>query len=170
VVLEVATTGYEGMVGLPLFLGATSSPLAAFCQVPGRSARLSAPELRKALDSSGSLHSGLSRFTQAHLVQIAQNVVCNGSHPVQQRAARWLLTTHDRVGRDEFSLTQQYLALMLGARRPTVSATARMLQADGLIQYRRGVMTITDRPRLESRACSCYAIVKAEFDALTRHP
>jgi CRP-like cAMP-binding protein len=101
------------------------------------------------------------------MIQIAQNVVCNISHPLAQRAARWLLTTHDRAGQDQFPLTQQFLSQMLGARRPTMSETASKLQADGLIRYSRGIMTITDRPGLEQVACSCYGIVRAEFDNLT---
>ena len=103
---------------------------------------------------------------RATMVQIAQNVVCNGAHPVSQRAARWLLITHDRAGRDEFQLTQEFLGQMLGSRRPTVSETASRLQAQGLIRYSRGRVTIISRPGLEEASCPCYAIVKAEFDAL----
>lgn len=166
--VEVATVGLEGMVGLPLFLGAGSSPHAAFCQVPGLSARLGAEDLRRALTGDGALHRELNRFTQATMVQIAQNVVCNGAHAAEQRAARWLLTTQDRVGRDEFPLTQQFLAQMLGVRRPTVSEIASRLQEAGRIRYTRGVITIVDRPGLERTTCDCYRIVKAEFDRLTR--
>jgi CRP-like cAMP-binding protein len=166
--VEVATIGREGMVGLPVFLGQAVSPHAAFCQVPGAAARLPAHELASVLGGNGALHGLLNRFTQATMVQIAQNVVCNSTHPLGQRAARWLLATHDRVGRDEFALTQQFLSQMLGATRPTVSETAGKLQAQGLIRYRRGQLTITDRTGLERAACSCYSIVKAEFDALTR--
>lgn len=165
--VEVATIGHEGMVGLPLFLGASSSPQMAFCQVAGDAARLSADDLRRALVDDGGLHRALNRLTQATMVQIAQNVVCNSSHRLEQRAARWLLTTHDRVGRSEFSLTQDFLAQMLGARRPTVSQIARRLSEDGLISYARGVMRILDRPRLEQTSCQCYRIVRSEFDALT---
>jgi CRP-like cAMP-binding protein len=100
------------------------------------------------------------------MVQIGQNVVCNSTHRLEQRAARWLLATHDRVWRDEFPLTQDFLAQMLGTTRPTVSVTARRLQSQGLIRYSRGWLTITDRPGLEQASCDCYGIVKAEFDAL----
>jgi len=164
VVVEIGTIGLEGMVGLPLFLGAASSPHAAFCQVPGPAARLSADDLRQALTGDGVLHRELNRFTQATMVQIAQNVVCNTAHSAEQRAARWLLTTQDRVGREVFPLTQQFLAQMLGVRRPTVSETASRLQSQGLVRYSRGVITITDRSGLEHLACDCYRIVKAEFD------
>lgn len=166
-VVEVATIGREGMVGLPVFLGQPTSPHAAFCQIPGPAAQLPAAQLTAVLSDDGALHHLLNRFTQATMVQISQNVVCNSSHTLAQRAARWLLTTHDRVGRDEFALTQQFLSQMLGARRPTVSETASKLQAQGLIRYSRGNLAITDRPGLEHVTCSCYRIVRAEFDKLT---
>jgi CRP-like cAMP-binding protein len=165
--VEVATIGREGMVGVPVFLGRSTSPHATFCQIPGRAAHMPAGQLRPALAHGGELHDLLHRFTQATMVQIAQNVVCNSTHNLAQRAARWLLTTHDRVDRDEFTLTQEFLSQMLGARRPTVSETAGKLQAQGLINYSRGRMAITDRPGLEQAACPCYAVVRAEFDALT---
>lgn len=166
--VEVATVGVEGMVGLPLFLGAVTSPLAAFCQIPGPAARLSADEFRQALNSDGVLHRELNRFTQATMIQIAQNVVCNSTHSAEQRACRWLLTTHDRVGRDQFSLTQEFFAQMLGVRRPTVSDTASHLQSLGFIHYSRGEVTISDRLGLERTTCNCYSVVKAEFDHLTQ--
>lgn len=166
--VEVATIGHEGMVGLPVFLGAPASPHAAFCQVSGVAVRLAASDLRAVLSDDGVLHRALNRFTQATMVQVAQNVVCNSSHPADQRAARWLLTTHDRVGRDEFPLTQDFLAQMLGLRRPTVSEIARRLQSAGLIDYSRGQMKVLDRAGLEARTCQCYQIVRGEFDAITK--
>jgi CRP-like cAMP-binding protein len=153
--VEVATVGVEGMVGLPLFLGANTTPHAGFCQI-----------LRAALRADGQLHRLLNRFVHATIVQIAQNIVCNNSHSVEQRAARWLLTTRDRVNGDQFPLTQEFLAQMLGVRRPTVSDTAGRLQDRGLIQYRRGIITILDRAGLEALACPCYQVVRAEFDDL----
>lgn len=164
IVLEVATIGSEGMVGLPVYLGASSSPQAAFCQVPGVTARVSVHHFREALTRDGALHSLLNRFTQATMVQIAQNVVCNRSHSTEARMARWLLTTQDRASRDEFPLTQEFLSQMLGVHRATVSDTARKLQAEELIRYSRGVITIAHRERLERTACECYGIVKREFD------
>jgi CRP-like cAMP-binding protein len=166
VVIEVATMGREAMVGLPLFLGAATSPHAAFCQIPGSAVRLRAPHLKEALRRDGHLHAALNRLTQATMVQIAQNVVCNATHSAEQRAARWLLTTQDRVGRSTFPLTQQFLSQMLALRRPTVSEIASRLQQQGLIRYSRGELTILDRRRLLRAGCPCYAIVKAEFDAL----
>ncbi|MCV7197356.1 Crp/Fnr family transcriptional regulator [Mycobacterium angelicum] len=167
--LEVATIGHEGMVGLPVYLGASSSPQAAFCQVSGEAARLTVADFRQALARDGALHTLLNRFTQATMVQVAQNVVCNGTHSTEARMARWLLTTRDRVDSNELRLTQEFLAQMLGVHRPTVSDTAQRIQEQGLISYRRGVITITDRPGLEAKACECYRIVKAEFDAIRNH-
>lgn len=167
--VEVATIGHEGFVGLPVYLGAATSPQTAFCQVPGDAAGLDVDEFRRALSRDGALHALLSRYTQATMVQIAQNVVCNRSHSTEKRMARWLLTTQDRVGRDEFPLTQEFLAQMLGVHRPTVSDTAQRIQTQGLIRYRRGVITIVDRTQLEKLACDCYRIVKAEFDDITNY-
>lgn len=167
VLVEVATVGREGMVGLPVFLGAASTPHAAFCQVGGPAVKIAAHTLRQVLADDGALHQALSRYTQATMVQIAQNVVCNSTHATAQRAARWLLTTRDRVGSDKFELTQEFLSQMVGIRRQTASEVARKLQAEGLIRYSRGIITITDGPGLEGAACSCYGIVKAEFDLIT---
>jgi CRP-like cAMP-binding protein len=161
--VEVATVGYEGMVGLPLFLGVLTSPNAVFAQVAGRSAVLGAGRLGAFLGSDGALHGLLHRYTQVMLVQVSQNVVCNNAHAVEQRAARWLLMTADRVRSETFPLTQEFLGQMLGVRRQSVSEAASRLQADGLISYRRGVVSIADRPALEEVACSCYRIVRAEF-------
>ena len=165
--VEVATIGREGMVGLPVFLGAASTPYAAFCQVAGPAAKITAAGLRQVLAEGGALHAALSRYTQALIVQIAQNVVCNSSHVTIARAARWLLTTRDRAGSEDFRLTQEFLGQMLGVRRPTTSGPARQLQAAGLIRYSRGNITITDGPGLERAACSCYGIIRAEFDLIT---
>jgi CRP-like cAMP-binding protein len=166
IVLEVATVGYEGIVGLPVYLGAATSPQAAYCQISGATARIAVADFRRALSRDGGLHALLNRFTQATMVQMAQNVVCNGTHSTEARMARWLLITHDRVGSDEFPLTQEFLAQMLGVHRPTVSETAQRIQAEGSIRYSRGTMTVVDRQALERTACDCYRIVKAEFDAL----
>jgi CRP-like cAMP-binding protein len=165
--VEVATIGLEGMVGLPLFLGANSSPHSAFCQIPGSAARLGSEDLRRVLTDDGVLHRLLNRLTQATMVQVAQNVVCNNSHGLEERAARWLLTTRDRVERDTFPLTQKFLAQMLGAQRPTVSRTAASLQQKGMIRYVRGTMQILDPDGLENISCRCYDIVRSEFQAMS---
>lgn len=165
--IEVATIGPEGMVGLPAFLGVTHSPHATFCQIPGTAVRIRVDALHRLQVGDGQLHDRLHRYTQAIMVQMAQNVACIRAHPVEQRAARWLLTTHDRVGADTFPLTQEFLAQMLGVRRPTVSMTAQALSERGLITYRRGVLTIRDRDGLRAASCECYDIIRRETDRLT---
>jgi CRP-like cAMP-binding protein len=164
--VEVATVGHEGMVGLPVYLGAATSPQVAYCQVPGDTVRVGAEQFLAALSGDGVLRLLLGRYTQAAMVQIAQNVVCNRSHDVRQRMARWLLTTQDRVGRDEFPLTQEFLGQMLGVHRPTVADTAHELQAQNVIRYGRGHLRVVDRTRLQRATCQCYHIVATEFEAM----
>lgn len=164
--IEIATVGKEGMVGLPAFLGAGSIPGEAFCQVAGRALRVSADVLRQEARAGGPLHDLLQRYTQAHINQISQSAACSRTHPIDERCARWLLITHDQVGADRFSLTQQFLAMMLGVRRAGVNAAAGILQKAGYISYGRGVITVTDRSGLESAACTCYRVVRDEFERL----
>jgi CRP-like cAMP-binding protein len=166
--VEVATMGREGMVGLPVFLGAAASPNTVFVQIPGVAFRLRADHLRDVLTHDGALHRQLHRYTQATMVQLAQNVACNRVHTTEQRAARWLLMTADRVGGERFPLTQEFLAQMLGVRRATVSETAGSLHKAGLISYSRGVITIDDLAGLQEAACECYGIVRAEFGELAK--
>ncbi|MGY1742791.1 MULTISPECIES: Crp/Fnr family transcriptional regulator [unclassified Blastococcus] len=168
--VEVATIGYEGMAGLPVFLGTVASPNDALCQVPGRALRLTAPALRRFLDSDGALHEVLHRFTHATMVMLAQNVACNRLHATEERCARWLLQTRDRVGGDEFPLTQEFLAQMLGVRRGTVSITAGVLQQAGMIHYTRGRITVLDAEALHRTACGCYDLIQAEFARLSGAP
>ncbi|WP_433303871.1 Crp/Fnr family transcriptional regulator [Actinoplanes sp. CA-030573] len=167
VAVEVATIGREGMAGLPAFLGVAASPNVVVSQVPGAALRMTVEDLREVLVGDGSLHRQLHRYIQATMVQLSQNVACNRLHSTEERAARWLLMTADRVDDHRFPLTQEFLAQMLGVRRATVSLTAGLLQAAGLIGYRRGAITITDRPGLEDVACDCYRIVRDEFDRLS---
>jgi CRP-like cAMP-binding protein len=164
--IEIATVGNEGMVGLPTFLGATSVPTEAFCQVAGQVVRLPADVLLQEASMRGALHDLLQRYTQAHINQIAQSAACGRVHSIDERCARWLLITHDQTGADHFRLTQQFLAMMLGVRRAGVNAAASILQRAGYIRYARGVITIIDRAGLESAACACYRIVRDEFDRL----
>jgi CRP-like cAMP-binding protein len=165
---EVATVGNEGMVGLPVFLGAERIPSVSFCQVPGSAWRLDAAALREVVQHDGALHSLLHRYTQAMFNQIAQSAACNRLHGVEQRCARWLLQTHDRVGRDQFELTQEFLGQMLGTRRAAVSAAAGALQKAAFIRYSRGRITIVDRAGLEGASCECYRVVRDEFERLIR--
>ncbi|GAA3453748.1 Crp/Fnr family transcriptional regulator [Dactylosporangium matsuzakiense] len=164
--VEVATIGREGMSGLPVFLGVSASPNTVFAHVAGLAVRMRTHELRALPTGDGALH----RYVQATMVQLAQNVACNRLHTTEERAARWLLTTADRTGSQRFTLTQDFLAQMLGVRRATVSHTAGALHDAGLISYTRGLVTIDDRDRLAGAACDCYRIVRAEFDRLRAGP
>ncbi|MGY1704371.1 Crp/Fnr family transcriptional regulator [Geodermatophilus sp. SYSU D00697] len=168
--VEVATIGYEGMSGLPAFLGTATSPHDSFCQIEGRAMCLRTDRLRQFLTTDGSLHGLLHRYTQATVVQLSQNVACNRLHTTEERCARWLLQTRDRVGGDEFTLTQEFLAQMLGVRRGTVSLTAGVLQQAGLIRYSRGRMTVVDPERLHEVACECYDVIQEEHRRLGLAP
>ena len=167
--LEVAMVGNEGMVGLPALFGGGSAPISAVVQVPGEALRMNALAFRDEVESYGPLVRRLHLHAQALLFQFAQSAACTHHHSVGQRCARWLLTAFDRVGDDEFALTQEALAHMLGVRRASVSASAAKLQETGLIRYRRGYVTIVDRVALEAASCECYRIVKAEYDRLLGH-
>ncbi|WNG34939.1 Crp/Fnr family transcriptional regulator [Archangium violaceum] len=164
--VEVATAGREGMVGLPVFLGSESMSAQAFVQVPGHAWRMSAGALREHSQRSEKLRAVLERYTQALFTQVSQGSACNRLHSIEERCARWLLMTQDRVGASKFPLTQQFLSQMLGVRRAGVSEVASTLQSEGLIRYSRGHVTIVDRERLEAAACECYGIIRREFDRL----
>ena len=162
----IAMIGREGMLGLPIFLHASSSPERTVCQIPGEALRLAAPVLQEAAASQGLLSDLLLRYTQARLIEASQAGACNRLHEPVGRCARCLLATHDAVMADILPLTQDILALMLGLRRATVTAAASRLQQAGAIQYRRGAISILDRSRLEAAACVCYRIIKGEFDRM----
>jgi CRP-like cAMP-binding protein len=164
--VEIATVGPEGMVGIPVFLGAEQMPSNAFVQVPGESSRMRSDAFRQVIGTCPVLNRMLLRYTLALMNQIAQTAACNRAHAIQERCARWLLMTHDRVFAPEFLLTQEFLAQMLGVRRPTVSIATRMLGNAGLISYVRGRIRILDRSGLEAAACECYRIVADEFERL----
>jgi CRP-like cAMP-binding protein len=164
--IEVATVGPEGMVGLSVFLDASVNAARAFAQVPGEAARMDARAFRRALDRTPRLRALLSRYTMGLLNQLAQNSACNRTHEVEQRLARWLLMTHDRVHAATFPMTQDFMAQMLGVSRPTVSNTASTLQKAGLISYVRGNMTVLDRLGLEAATCECYRVIRGQFDRL----
>ena len=168
--IEVATIGYEGMGGLPAFLGTTESPHDTFAQIAGTAVRLATGELRRFLSGDGALHDVLHRYTLATMIQLSQNVACNRLHTTEERCARWLLQTRDRVGADEFSLTQEFLAQMLGVRRGTVSLTAGVLQQAGVIRYTRGRITVLDADALYEAACDCYDIIQSEYRRVTAAP
>jgi CRP-like cAMP-binding protein len=164
--VEMATIGNEGMVGLPVFLGADRMPSGAITQISGEALRMSAETFKQQVKRDSPLHDLLQRYTLALFNLVAQSAACNRVHSIEERCGRWLLMTHDRVEADEFSLTQDFLAQMLGVRRPSVSLVASTLQRAGLIRYRRGRITILDRQGLEAAACECYRVIRDEFDRL----
>ena len=161
--VETATVGNEGMVGVPVFLGAMQMAGQAFAQVPGTGWRMPAGVLREEARRGSTLARLLGRYTQALFTLVAQSSACNRKHGLAQRCARWLLMTHDRVGTGTFELTQLFLSQMLGVRRATVNEAAAALQDRGLIQYVRGRITVVDRAGLEAAACPCYGIIRGEF-------
>ena len=163
---EVATVGNEGMIGLPIFLGADSSPFHLMAQLSGDGLRIPAGRLEVLLADHARLAGLLRTYAQAFFVQTGQNAACNGLHSVSKRGARWLLATHDRAQSDSFYLTQDFLAFMLGVARQSVGIAVQELQSQGLIEYRRGDMHVLDRPGLEAASCECYSIVRAEFSRL----
>jgi CRP-like cAMP-binding protein len=163
-VIETATIGREGMVGLAAFLGMSNASGRAFCQVPGHAHRVRADALIAEADRGGALARVLLRFTNAFMAMLAQSAACNRAHSLEERMCRWLLMMRDRVDTDTFPLTQTFLGQMLGVRRPTVSLAGASLQKAGLIQYRRGKMTILDRVELEAASCECYAFVRQQFE------
>ena len=163
--VELATVGNEGFVGHPILLGADRSPTEAFCQVSGEVLKVPVEAFRQALRDE-KVDDTMLRYTQALVNQISQSTACNQLHSVQERMCRWLLLTHDRVGSDEMHLTQEFLAQMLGVRRPSVTVVAGMLQQAKLIEYRRGRITVLDREGLEEGACECYEVVRKEFERL----
>ena len=164
--IEIAMIGHEGMVGLPVFLGTGGMLGQALVQIPSAGLRMPAPIFRREVRAGTPLHDLLHRYTQTLINQMAQGMVCNRVHSIAQRCARWLLLTHDRVDSDQFPLTQQFLAHMLGVRRASVGTVTSKLQKAGLIRYSRGVITVLDRPGLEAAACECYQIIEAEYGRL----
>ena len=168
--VEMAAVGREGMAGLPVVLGSDSDGHVAMTQIPGRALRLDRETLRAVLAVAPELRAILGRYALVLLTQAGQAAACNGLHALAERAARWLLEAHDRVGSDRFLLTQDFLASMLGVRRPSVTLAAGMLQQAGLITYHRGQVTILDRSGLEAASCECYDAIRRETDRLLGDP
>jgi CRP-like cAMP-binding protein len=165
--IEVATVGNEAYVGLPLFLGADSTPGMAIAQIGGEALRMPAAAFQHAVARDSAFASLLNRTTLALFTQIAQASFCNRTHPMVQRCARWLLMTHDRVSGDTFPLTHEFLSQMLGVRRATITEAMGPLQQAGLITYARGIVQIADRAGLEAASCECYRIIRDEYRRLT---
>jgi CRP-like cAMP-binding protein len=163
---EVGVIGREGVVGVDVFMG-VEAPLNEFIiQNADGALRIKTEVIKKEFKSGGVLQDLLLRYIHAFMAQISQTALCNRLHPVEQRLARWLLMSHDRAKGGELTLTQDFLSLMLGVNRPTVSTSAAILQGGGFIKYSRGKITITDREGLEDFSCDCYEVVKKEYDWL----
>lgn len=163
---ETATIGCEGVVSFEFLTGGDIGLARAVVQVSGVASRIRAAAMRAGEQGGEAFSEIRARYARALFRQVMQSVACNGLHPVEERCCRWLLMAHDRAGSDTFDLTQEFLATMLGVRRPTVSVVARSLQRAGIIRYRRGSITVTDRRGLEDAACECYGAVRQHFERL----
>jgi CRP-like cAMP-binding protein len=167
--VEVATIGREGMLGMSGALNREPSPSAAMVQAETDVCyTMSSEAFRKEMDRRGPFYDLLTRYGQALVGFIMQSTACNAVHSVEQRLSRWLLLAHDRVGMDEFPLTQEFAAMMLGTSRPTVTVVAGTLQKAGLIKYHRGHVTVVDRETLEAASCECYQTATDLLRAVTR--
>lgn len=166
--VEVGVVGREGMVGLPRLLGTDTAPLKALVQLEGDGVKMKAEAFNAETVRCGELYQLLLRYTQAFFVSAAMTAACNRLHKIDERLARWMLTCEDRAQSNELRMTQEFLAIMLGTRRAGVTEAAGRLQAEGLIEYKRGVIHIINRRGLEKSSCECYDIVRKEFDRLLR--
>jgi CRP-like cAMP-binding protein len=164
--IEAGVVGREGMIGLPIFLGTDRATGQGVVQVPLEALRMTADDFRSCVDREGALHEVLLRYTHFLLCQVSQSLACGVSHALPQRLCRWLLLVHDRAGTDQFPLTQEFMAAMLGVRRASVSQVAAGLQERGLIRYQRGRVSVLDRAGLEAAACECFLVVEAEWARL----
>jgi CRP-like cAMP-binding protein len=171
VAVETQTVGNEGMAGLGILFGSDIATAQVICQVPDGAKRIAASSLRAAFKESPPLLQLLLRYAQTAFTQVSQSSACNRAHSMPERCARWLLMTHDRVGgADTFELTQDFLAIMLGVRRPSVTLAAGILQQAGLIRYVRGKITVIDRPGLEAASCECYRIICDDYERMLGAP
>ncbi len=167
---EVGLVGREGVVGLAVALGAESVGTEALVQAEGEALRLGADELRAAFGRGAGLRDLLLRYMQALHAQVTQTAACNGRHAVDERLARWLLMAHDRADGDEFPMTQEFMAMMLGVRRAGVSVAAAVLKKAGVIGHAYGRVTVLDRAGLEGASCECYGAVARQFERLLGRP
>lgn len=164
--IEVATVGNEGLIGYACAVGAARSPHKVVVQIGDGGFRIATRDFKEVVAWSGPLRDLLTDYHAAFMSQVSQSVACNGLHRLEQRCCRWLLMTRDRVSTDDFRLTHEYLAIMLGARRASVTETLRPLQDAGLVNSTRGRISIVDRAGLEARVCECYRVVRDEYDRL----
>jgi len=166
---EISVVGNEGLIGIALFMGGESTPSRAIVQSGGSAYRLPGQRLKDEFDRHGELLVLMLRYTQALITQMAQTAVCNRHHSIYQQLCRWLLLSLDRLPSNKLVMTQELIANMLGVRREGVTEAAGKLQDLGAIEYRRGHITVIDRPLLESLCCECYAVVRRETDRLLHY-
>ena len=164
--IEVGIVGREGMTGVPVVLGDDISSLHGVVQAPGSALKLNATALKVAFRRDRDLRSVLLRYTRFALAQAAQSAICNRLHSLEQRCARWLLATRDRVEADSFPVTHEFLAYMLGVRRAGVTVAAKALQQAGLIRYARNQVTILDPDGLAAAACECNRVLENQLARL----
>lgn len=164
--IEVATIGNEGFIGYTAATNPRLSPNKVIVQIPGAGYRIEAHAFENELKRSAPLRNLVRDYQFAFMIQISQTVACNGLHQLEMRCCRWLLMSRDRTGSDELRLTHEYLGVMLGVRRASVSDALKPLQKAGLLRSHRGKITLLDRDGIEERACECYQVVKAEYDRL----
>jgi CRP-like cAMP-binding protein len=160
---EIAGVGNEGVVGISLFMGGNTTPSSAAVQTAGHAYRLERARLKAEFDRAGAMMQLFLRYTQALMTQMTQTAVCNRHHSVDQQLCRWLLTTLDRVPSGRLVMTQELVATMLGVRREGVTEAAGRLREEGLIDYRRGHISVLNRKGLEKSVCECYSVVRTEF-------
>jgi len=168
--VDTSMIGREGMTGLAVFLGTGQMPVRTMVQVPMRGYRMTSDDLRKELERGGMLVNLLQRYTQVVMVSMAQLILCNRSHRLDQRAARWLLQVDERVDEAPFDVTQEFLAEMIGTQRPSISLAVSQFKDEGLISYSRGRITITNRDGLLKRSCACIGIMHEEERRLRETP
>ena len=164
--VEIGMIGREGFIGTSVVLGAEQSPHRAFIQVPGSGWRVAAPRLTEAMERSAPLRRILLRFAHVYMVQIASTAHANADYTVEERLARWLLMCHDRIDGDQLTLTHEFLALMLGVRRPWVTVATHVLEGEGMIRAKRGLITVLDREKLRNKANGAYGLAEAEYERL----
>lgn len=164
--IEVGIIGREGIVGINIFLGGAVTPDRAIVQLPGGAMRMKSRDLRKEVRFGSPLQRLLLDYTRTFLAVISQSVACSQHHTIEQRLARWLLLMSDYAGTSEFMMVQESIAAMLGVRRAGITEVAHKLQAAALIRYRRGRMSILDKPRLEKKSCECYGFIKQQYAEL----
>jgi len=163
---EIAVVGFEGLVGISIFMGGGTTPSRAVVQSAGAGFRLRADVIKAEFEHAGPVMHLLLRYTQALITQMAQTAVCNRHHSLDQQLCRWLLLSLDRLPSSQLIMTQELIANMLGVRREGVTEAALKLQRSGLISYARGHINVLDRQGLERRTCECYEVVKKEYDRL----